>query len=347
MPRPDAGLVDLLVWGAALSIAWTATQIPYGAWGAELSRSYAGRNRVTAFREAFTVVGTLIALAAPAVLPAFGVEGERAVLASFAVALAVLLPMTVLLLVTAVPEPKVRSRVQLDWKQGVAHMAANAPFRRLLSAFLVNGLANGLPATLFLFFVQSRLASPDAAGPLLVLYFVCGIAGVPLWLWLARRFSKHRAWALGMILACAAFAFAPFLGPGDVIAFGAVVVVTGFALGADVVLPASMQADVIEVDAAISGRGARRALPLGLGASHQACPCRSGGHRLPDPRRRRVRSGCGARHGHGAHRARLALCGTSGAAEGSGPSPSSGHSRSTRQRRTMRGGQSRHGGNQE
>lgn len=253
VPRPDAGLVDLLVWGAALSIAWTATQIPYGAWGAELSRSYAGRNRVTAFREAFTVVGTLIALAAPAVLPAFGVEGERAVLASFAVALAVLLPMTVLLLVTAVPEPKVRSRVQLDWKQGVAHMAANAPFRRLLSAFLVNGLANGLPATLFLFFVQSRLASPDAAGPLLVLYFVCGIAGVPLWLWLARRFSKHRAWALGMTLACAAFAFAPFLGPGDVIAFGAVVVVTGFALGADVVLPASMQADVIEVDAAISG----------------------------------------------------------------------------------------------
>ena len=194
-----------------------------------------------------------IALAAPAVLPAFGVEGERAVLASFAVALAVLLPMTVLLLVTAVPEPKVRSRVQLDWKQGVAHMAANAPFRRLLAAFLVNGLANGLPATLFLFFVQSRLASPDAAGPLLVLYFVCGIAGVPLWLWLARRSSKHRAWALGMILACAAFAFAPFLGPGDVIAFGAVVVVTGFALGADVVLPASMQADVIEVDAAISG----------------------------------------------------------------------------------------------
>ena len=182
--------------------------------------------------------------------------------------------------------------------------------------FLVNGLANGLPATLFLFFVQSRLASPDAAGPLLVLYFVCGIAGVPLWLWLARRFSKHRAWALGMILACAAFAFAPFLGPGDVIAFGAVVVVTGFALGADVVLPASMQADVIEVDAAISGEE-RAGLYLSIWAlATKLALAGAVGHRLPDPRRRRVRSGCGARDGHGAHRARLALCGTSGAAEG-------------------------------
>ncbi len=252
-PPAGAGLLHLALWGCVLSVAWTTIQIPYSAWGAELSRSYAGRNRVTAWRETFTVVGTLLALATPAILPAFGIPGDRAVLTTFAVAVAMLLPLTALIAVRTVPEPVERSRSRLSGVARWKHMAANRPFRRLIAAFLLNGLANGLPATLFLFYVRHRLEAESAAGPLLVLYFVCGIAGVPFWLWLARRTSKHRAWSLGIILACAGFLPANLLGPGDVVLFAAVVVVTGLALGADVILPASIQADVIDVDTAESG----------------------------------------------------------------------------------------------
>ncbi|WP_406853605.1 MFS transporter [Alsobacter sp. KACC 23698] len=253
-PPASAGLWHLFGWGAALSIAWTAVQIPYGAWGAELSRSYAGRNRVTAYREALTVAGALLALTLPALLPRFGVEGDGAVLAAFAAIVAVALPLGTATAVLVVPEPVERSRETAGWREGLAGLAANLPFRRLLVAFLINGLANGLPATLFLFFVRFRLDAADAAGPLLVLYFLAGVAGVPGWLWLARRTSKHRAWCWGMMLACAAFSVAPWLGSGDVAAFAAVTLVTGLALGADVILPASMQADVIDVDTARSGQ---------------------------------------------------------------------------------------------
>jgi Na+/melibiose symporter-like transporter len=100
-------------------------------------------------------------------------------------------------------------------------------------------------------------------GPLLVLYFISGIAGVPLWFKLAQTRAKHRVWCLGMMLAMAAFAFAPFLGTGDVYAFAIVTVLTGLALGADVVMPASLQADVIDVDTARSGEE-RSALYLSL-----------------------------------------------------------------------------------
>jgi glycoside/pentoside/hexuronide:cation symporter, GPH family len=252
-PGEGAGLAWLGLWASVLSLAWTCIQIPYAAWGAELSPSYTGRVRVTAFREGMTVAGTLLALAAPAILPALGWPGERAALGAFAVAVAIGLPLAVAVLVLRVPEPADLSARRIGWREGLGHVAANRPFLRLAAAFLVNGLANGLPATLFLFFVQRKLQAPDAAGPLLVLYFVCGIAGVPLWLMLARRTSKHRAWCVGMLLACAAFLAAPVLGPGDVALFAAVVVVTGLALGADVILPASIQADVIDVDTAASG----------------------------------------------------------------------------------------------
>ena len=253
VPPPGAGLAYLGLWAALLSVGWTAGQIPYAAWGAELSRSYAGRSRVTAFREALTVVGTLFALALPAILPALGRPGEAAVLAAFGAIVAIGLPLAVAVTLTAVPEPADRSRHRLPLREGVGHLLANRPFRRLIAAFLINGLANGLPATLFLFFVGERLGSPGSAGPLLVLYFVAGVAGVPLWLLLSRRLSKHRAWAWGMLMACAGFCAAPFLGPGDVWIFAAVTLVTGLALGADVILPASIQADVIDVDTAASG----------------------------------------------------------------------------------------------
>ena len=120
-----------------------------------------------------------------------------------------------------------------------------------------------MPATLFVFFVSERLQARDAVGPLLVLYFVSGIIGVPLWYKLAQTRSKHRVWCYGMMLAMVAFAFAPFLGSGDVLAFALITVLTGLALGADVVMPASLQADVIDVDTARSGEE-RSALYLSL-----------------------------------------------------------------------------------
>lgn len=263
-PADGAGALYLFAWATALSLAWTAISVPYQAWGAELSRSYEGRTRVAAYREGFTVVGTLLALLVPALIQMQG-GGSREGLEGLAMMIAVLLPVGAVLAVWMAPEPRERVHVSMDLKEGMAHLAANRPFRRLLAAFFVNALANGLPATLFLFFVADRLGAKEAAGPLLVLYFICGVAGVPFWLWLARRTTKHRAWAFGMLLACLGFAAAPFLGPGQIALFAAVCIITGLALGADVVLPAAVQGDVIDVDTAASGQE-RAGLYLGFWA---------------------------------------------------------------------------------
>lgn len=252
-PYDGAGLGYLFVWGAALSVAWTAALVPYNAWGAELSTTYAGRSRIAAWRETAALAGTLIALALQAVVPALTGGGQREVLASYALLVGVGLPLFALATLSATPEPVDASRSRLTFRDGVKAMRANTAFVRLVVAFLLNGLANGLPATLFLFFVADRLGAKELAGPFLVAYFAAGLLGVPLWLWIARKTSKHRAWCFAMLFACAIFLFAPFLGPGDVWAFGAISILTGVAVGADLVLPPSIQADVIDVDTAASG----------------------------------------------------------------------------------------------
>ncbi|ALK09909.1 MFS transporter [Blastochloris viridis] len=253
LPPAGAGALHLLVWAGLMSLAWTALSVPYYAWGAELSTSYAGRNRVVAARETLAVVGTVVALLAQAVIPAWWGGGPASALAGLAVLVGLALPATAWLAVAAAPEPVDRSTQRLGARDGVAQLLANRPFRRLLAAFFLNGLANGFPATLFLFYVGDRLGAADLAGPLLLVYFLCGVAGVPLWLALARRSSKHRAWSVAMLIACAAFLVAALLGPGDLGIFLAVCVITGLTLGADIMLPGSLQADVIDVDTAASG----------------------------------------------------------------------------------------------
>jgi Na+/melibiose symporter-like transporter len=65
--------------------------------------------------------------------------------------------------------------------------------------------------------------------------------------------GKHRAWIAAMVWACAVFVWVPLLGPGDVWWFVAVCVLTGLSLGADLVLPSAMQADVVDLDTLESG----------------------------------------------------------------------------------------------
>lgn len=250
MPPGDAGIGYLLLWGTLTSIASTAALVPFNAWGAELSTDYHGRSGIAGAREGLVVAGSLLAAGIPAILAA---DDLGLALAWIAVGILVLMPTTALAAVLFVPEPANRSQRPVGLVEGLRHIAANRPFLRLIAAFAINSLANGLPATLFLLFVSRVLDAPSLQGPLLFLYFLCGILGIPFWLALSRRIGKHRAWAIAMIAACVVFAFAPALGPGDVIAFGAICVLTGLAVGADLVLPAAMQADVVDIDTAASG----------------------------------------------------------------------------------------------
>ncbi len=250
-PPDDAGLVHLVGWSFVLHLGWTLMILPLSAMGAELSADYNERSRIAGYREAAVLVGTVVALALPVVVGGAGVPAGQAlsIVAAFVV---VGLPLGVLAFAAAVPDPPVVE----EWRRpsgGLAVLWGNRPLRRLIAAHLVNSTANALPATLFLLFVTHGLGLAEQAGAFLLIYFVAGIAAVPLWVWLGRRLGKHRAWALAMLIACGAFVLVPFLGPGAGLAFALIVVVTGLCLGADLVLPSAIQADVVDVDRLMSG----------------------------------------------------------------------------------------------
>jgi Na+/melibiose symporter-like transporter len=256
LPPADAGIVHLLIWSMLLYLGWTMMQLPYGAWGAELTHDYHQRARLAGAREAFTIFGTVGALGLPTLVSgdAAGVDAPASdALRVIAFFLFAGLPLATLLAVGTVREPAPRRTKRASWSESRRALAANAPFRRLILAYMVNGVANGLPATLFLLYVGHVLGFGREAGPLLLTYFACGILGIPLWVWLSRRIGKHRAWCWAMLACCLAFVPAIGLARGDYWSFLGICVATGFCLGADLALPPAMQADVVDADTAISG----------------------------------------------------------------------------------------------
>lgn len=252
-PPEDAGAVHLLVWSLVLYLGWTMIQLPHGAWGAELSDDYDERSRIAGSREACVVIGTLLAAGTPVFLGIDGDVSPGAALGALAIALMVVLPVTIAAASAAVPDHRTAAPNPLPWSESRRLLLRNRPFLRLIVAYLINGLANGLPATLFLLFVEHVLAAPERQGELLFVYFLCGILGVPFWLWVARRLGKHRTWCTAMIINAAIFAFVPLLGAGDATLFLAICVATGLCLGADLTLPSAIQADVVDVDTARGG----------------------------------------------------------------------------------------------
>ena len=101
---------------------------------------------------------------------------------------------------TGAPELQFRTRA-VGW-EFFQNLIRNRPFLRLVAAWFMNGLANGLPAVLFLLYMEHALgADSEQRASLILTYFVSAVAGIPLWMQLSRHWSKHRTWCAAMIIA--------------------------------------------------------------------------------------------------------------------------------------------------
>jgi Na+/melibiose symporter-like transporter len=254
-PRWSAG--GLAAWLAAslvvLSLGFSMASVSYLAMGAELSTDYHGRTRITATRGAFGVAGVLTAAALPQLLGDW--LGAQAGLAWFSLAFAPILALGAL----ATLDSRARRAVPVvgplraalrpgEMLSALLHPFANGRYRWLIGVSLLSGTAAAIPGTLILFFVQDVLQRPDLSAAYVALYFLLGAAGMPAWVATARRVGKQRAWLIGMVFSIAAFVWAFALGSGAVAEFAVVCALSGLAYGAELALPPSILADIVDRD---------------------------------------------------------------------------------------------------
>lgn len=238
---PPRGAIPPAYWlGALLILAYGAhstLQISYLAWGARLPE--AGLN-AAAWREGIGLAGVIAASVLPTFILSAPAPETAARLTLYCGAFALLLAASLACLLHGAPRPLASPGQQPQaeaWRSSWRLLRANRALRALIPAYLLNALSVSIPATLALFFISDRLHAAPLTGAFLASYFGAAACGLPAWTVLARRWGALRSWRLGMLLAVAGFVAATLLGKGDTLAYFAVCLAAGAALGADLALP--------------------------------------------------------------------------------------------------------------
>lgn len=240
----------LLVWFAlSMLLATTAFSIISinlntlgGLWSTDMHE----KTRITSMREAFGLIGLLCAV----ILPSWLMRSMPAS-AAFSWVSALL---AMLACIAMVAFWKWSQRVTIKEPQKISQQVSLLRViktlpndtRRFLMVYGISMLASSMPALLVLFFIRDRLHAESYTGLFLLLYFLAGIIGMPLWQRLSHAKGKANAWIASMLLAAGSLVWAFFLGSGDIWQFAAICLLSGIAFGADLALPPSILADQIQ-----------------------------------------------------------------------------------------------------
>jgi len=232
---PFTDMVSPLYLGVAsviLYAGWTLINIPLYALGTELSGHEQGRRRLAAWREIMVLLGTVLTL-----LIVGSFSQEPLVAMTWVKYFTLSVGFAGLVLLWRLPKPIASRSPKKELRiNDYFSVFKNKDFRHLLSAYIINGLANGLPATTFLLFVQQVIKAPEYQGYFLLIYFVAGLLAAPIWVKLANKYSHPaRIWCIAMIWACSIFMLVGFTSEGTIWLYGLICIGSGLSLGADMI----------------------------------------------------------------------------------------------------------------
>ena len=269
----------------------TIKDVPYSAWGAELSTQYNERTLIMSWREGFSVAGSLIGALTPAIIVFFGYTKPTDAVYFLSIYIVIVSPIFIINNLWSVPEYPVKEtrKEKLPILEGLQYVWDNEPYRKLVIIFLFSTIGAAMTNTLSFFFVKHILLAGDLYGFYLAPYFISQIIAIPLWFSLSRKIGKHRAtmvaigwyalWScfipviaimdqsyfdlfqVGNLLAFlpadtyqAALTYFEGIPTGKFIFFIAIMCLKGSAIGALSALPLAMAADVIDLDSARTGK---------------------------------------------------------------------------------------------
>ena len=229
--------------------AFTALDVPHMALGAEISLDPQQRNRVYASRQLAATIGMFAAgTAGPAIVsdPETGRAG--------ALWLSLALGLLTLVLIPASVAKLPRERAEFMGRgpsnplKAVRDVWTNRRARLLLFVFFIESFGLGAVGVLVPFVLRYVMEMPALTGPMLGLYMVAGLLGIPLWVVLARRFEKRRLWLFAMVQGGVGFGILFWLDVGTWGLMAVSSVLAGSAGACGNTLGQALKAEVIDCD---------------------------------------------------------------------------------------------------
>jgi Na+/melibiose symporter-like transporter len=244
MAHKGVGPVYLGLWLFVLYVGFSIAALSQASWGTVLSTDYNERSRIFAWWQVGNIIGILAAAIIPVALQRMG--------HSYALGVQVMggfimlaLPISIAIALWVVPE-KISNTNTHDLK--LSHyfdMWKRPNVRSILYADLFMGLAPGVMAALFFYFFEetkglTRMESSIA----MLLYFVAGIVGAPIWTIASKRFSKHTTLIVSSLIFAVLYGAMYFAPKDNFIVCAAMTFANGIPYAASLLLTRALMADI-------------------------------------------------------------------------------------------------------
>ena len=248
-PESEAGFAHLLAWYLVVTLGWTLVEIPHTAMAAELSVDYDERTRIMFWRQILGFVGGILFMAAPMILMTGGTAFTPEAMRGIALFVIAALPLFVLVMCISVPEPTrhVKSR-EIRFADLWRALRANPPLVYFLVTQVLFGLSTGAVSTLFVIYASQYLDLADRIPHIALPMTLAMAAGMPLWLWMMRRFDKHRVWAAGAVGMIGVLLAVLWIPPGALAPMIAATTGLGLVIGLSSIALPALLADVVDYD---------------------------------------------------------------------------------------------------
>lgn len=251
-PPSGATPLYLLVWLVLFYAGWTMIYVPHQTWGGELSADYIERTRIAGFRESGAFVGYLCASAVGIFywiwFKGVAFPSYAQIVQSVGVFFAAALPIAILWCFATVPAREVHLERTPRWGELIGILTRNAPFRRLIGAYLVDRLAMGIYFGVQPVLISQALGLQQHVLTVAIANTVAAVVFAPTWIPIARRLGKHRAYCVANAITGVAYISLFFVPDGLVLPVLLANALMAFGNGGTLITPPAMTADAVDAD---------------------------------------------------------------------------------------------------
>ena len=229
-------------------VSYSIAIIPYDSIVIDQKKIQHRRFYIAAIKEIFTILGVLAALIIPTILSkilSVDLLNQEVIKITGLIIIILAIIGAILFYLFFEEDNQFHSKF-ISLKEIKLYLSQNKKISPFAVITFLNLLANNFTANLFIIFVSSYLGLSNYAGPLLILYFLITLISTPFWYHFGKTFSNMFLLQVGTIITIFGFFFVLFTNDNHWYLYLIVVLITGFGVGIDLIVPQTELAEILD-----------------------------------------------------------------------------------------------------
>jgi glycoside/pentoside/hexuronide:cation symporter, GPH family len=253
MAEPGVSAIYLTGWLFVTYLGFSMGSLSQMSLGATLSDNYYERSRVFVFWQIFNVIGMLLTLSIPVITHQMGGTAIAGI-QGMGWFIIILMPIGALIAAFYAKEQQPKAIAKKTNLADLMSLMKSQACRKLLTSDLILMYSSGVTGGLFLFYFDAAKGYGALSSALLLIYFVAGLIGAPIWTMLARRLGKHISLIYACIFAACTQPLIMFLPKDNFVIAAAGMAFAGLVYTSAAYLLRAMMADVGDEDLLRTGQ---------------------------------------------------------------------------------------------